>query len=401
MMKNHFIVVKETKDNTHQNKAPYNGNIKGRLQSLRSQFSPRKSLTTRKRVKFSKDKPQIIPTLSRSDFTVQEFQSYWFQHEEMKALIDRNWLIIDAYEKAKKNKQPEFNFCTRGLESYILERKRGKEIHATKRKNAYTAVLLWGRGLKDEEMARRYQLVSKRCVKRAIEYARRDEMTAKRILKEENSSTSTSQRSERSLSSISTRSSLDIPCIPKRRNTRSGTTGKASSPRKQDSQSLRPNLKSVHGSIPHILPEIYVRSTPLAGTNRKRLQSRHGTLHKSKISSPEGKSNKVMKSSPLKKHHEERMEHRIRTVPLSRLPIPPMLNDDDNNHVEKKRTVPRVDLVPRILMYSKIDDNYFEIVSQLIHGKLPMSPSAKALTSAKVIFSKLKVEGPEEELSTA
>ncbi len=366
------------------------------VNNLRSWLSPAKKTTHCHRVQFSKKKPDVIPTLSREDFTLREFESYWVQPYEMKEFVDRNWNIIDAYEKSKKNKDAAFHLCTRGLESYIIERQRGKKIHSIKRKNAYTAVLLWGRGLSDDEMARRYQLVSKRCVKRAVEYARRDAITAAKILKEDTClPLDGSERSQRSVGSLSTRSSIEIPCVPKRRNTWSGTSKKELNRRNKEVPTLRPCLKQVSGPIPQILPEIYVRSTLLATTERKKLASKHASFNKSKITIPSAK--KANTTSPHLEYTQSRLiPHRNRNIPLSSLPPPPMLDEKDKNQIQKYRSGSHYDYSRPPILNEKKGDSCQEVVFQLTHGEFPMSPSAKSLTSTKVIRSKLKIDGNEK-----
>ena len=178
------LLKKEDSQSLHSSvNAPNGEGTLNRWPSLRSRLSIGNIADGNppKRVRFSRAKPDVFHTLTRDDLSDKEYFSYWIQPDEMERSNYRCWDIIDAYEKAKLNGEVSCQFCTRGLESYIIERRKGKEIHRIKRENAYIAVLLWGRGLTVEERARRYHIVSRRCMVRAREFGRRDALAAKQI----------------------------------------------------------------------------------------------------------------------------------------------------------------------------------------------------------------------------
>lgn len=342
-----------------------------------------------KRVMFDKDEPECVATWSRADFSWEECCSYWVQPEETQASIDRNWVIIDAHEKSKKNKDSTFHLCTRGLESYILERQRGKKIHSTKQKNARMAVLLWGRGLSDEERARRYQLVSKRCVKRALEYARRDAITARRILKEEDVHAlfpSHSRSSEHSCNStISTRSNLDLPCVPKRRqdawkkdsDKEISMTGK-----KKNKGILRSCLKQATSTIPEIMPVIYVRTkmvlvkdqqkgrskTRLASTNRTGEREGNRKAHPRRTHSTSSTLESPTCRQPPKRN-------RSSSVPSLRQELPP--GEDDRKQTIENRDSTSLS-APDVLEDGGPDDEIQlsreAVIARLIHSAFPRCP---------------------------
>lgn len=135
------------------------------------------------------------PIPHHSEFPDEEYYSYWYIQKDTDECINHSWDVIEAFENAKAlNHESKFPFCIRGLEKYIMERAQDKQLHRIVRENAYLAVLVWGRGLNEEEIARRYQTVSKECVARAIKWGRKDAAVARKILQEETASENIPER---------------------------------------------------------------------------------------------------------------------------------------------------------------------------------------------------------------
>lgn len=153
------------------------------LRNILTMASSRRLSGVSNKVSFSKDPPTVYPTLRRSDFTSSEACAYWTQLEELEAILKGCWSIVNAQVQSEqeKNEHPPRKMCTRGLENYIIERKTGKDVHRWHRKNAYSAVLRWGKGLGAEELARRYKIATKSCLQEALDHGKRDALIAKRI----------------------------------------------------------------------------------------------------------------------------------------------------------------------------------------------------------------------------
>jgi len=168
-------------------------------------------------VRFSRRKPEVHTVENHRELSDDEYFSYWIQPGEMDKSVDHCWDTIDAWEKVKKENKETTQLCTRGLESYIIERRKGKKLHRIKRRNAYTVVLLCGRRLSSEEIARRYQTVSGKCIRQALEFARKDANIAKRIHEEQTKLTMKQEHSQRGRRSIKRRKNISAASKKKSR----------------------------------------------------------------------------------------------------------------------------------------------------------------------------------------